>query len=296
MSLKTFADTANDNYTRGVDMVMAKKEIALLQFRNDFIGALQSNKVVTIQSQPVYDGAIFNVGAALGLYNGYRGVTLHKANKFKGHLRKTKIKAIQVYPLASGDSTIKIEDGYNTYTYPVTLVANQVNIFDAEILDGFPFVLQSHNARVTIDSSTIAFASAPVVCHEGCHGQMPNDCGWVNGWNGTAKEKKEAYGVNVQFYCECDYEQVICDLSKSFSGELIWLKWQIAVYDEIYKTNRFTNIVAYNSDKIEKQILPDLEEQYVNKWNEMMRGVLGILQTYRDDCLNCRGIRWVTNG
>jgi hypothetical protein len=294
MSLKTFADTASDTYTRGLDMVMAKKSLALMQFRNDFIGALQSNKVVSMTANPVYDGAMFDIGVSNGLYNGYRGVTLHKSNKYRGSLRRTKIKAIQVYPLGAGAGTIKIEDGYNSYTYPVTFVANQVNTFDADVLDGFPFVMGSPNVRVTIDNSTIAFASAPVICHEGCHGQMPNDCGWVNGWDGTKKVKKEAYGINLQFQCECDYEQVICDLS--YTGELIWLKWQIAVYDEVLKSNRFSNIVVYKGEQIEKQILPDLESQYVTKWNEMMAGVLSVLQTYRDDCLNCRGIRWRTNG
>lgn len=296
ISMNNLSGIANETYQSGLTLALDKKQTALTRFRNDFIGALQANKVVTTISEPVYDSSIFDTSVNNGTYTGYRGVTVHKAKGYKGRLRQTIINAIQCYPLASGDGVLNLWDGYNNYSYAIELVANQVNTFDEDSLDGFPFIFpeSSTGIRVTIDNTSISFASTKLTCMIGCNGSMPNPCAWVDGWDGERAVKNEGYGINVQFYCHCNYEQVICDLSKAFTGELIWLKWQIEIFQEQMYSNRFTNIVIYNKEGIEAHI-KDLQAQYNAKWNAMMQGVYGILQTYKDDCLNCRSIRWATN-
>lgn len=296
ISPKNLANTANETYQSGVELALEKKEIALVRFRNDFIGALQANNVVTTISDPVYDSSIFQTSINNGTYAGYRGVTAHVSSGYKGRLRQTIIKAIQVFPFASGDAVLNINDGYNSYSYAITLVGGSVNTFDEDSLDGFPFIFAptSKNVRVTIDNTSIAFASTKITCMLGCNKSIPNECAWVDGWDGTRAVKEEGYGINLQFYCHCNYEQVICDLSKSFTGELIWLKWQMEIFQEQLYSNRFTNLVIYNTEQTEAH-LKELERQYVNKWNAMMNGIFGILQTYKDDCLNCRGIKRVPN-
>lgn len=298
ISILNLADTATETYGQGIAMAEAKKTLSILQVKNDFIGALQANKIVTTISEPTYQSSVFNTSVNNGTYAGYRGITVHKSGTYRGgRLRKTFIKSIQLYPLSSGETTINIEDGYNSYSYAVEVVGGQVNTFNEDNLDNFPFVMAENfdTIRITVDNTNIAFASSVITCMKGCNGTVPNPCGWVDGWDGTRAIKAEGYGINVEFYCQCDYEQVLCDLAKSFMGELIWLKWQINIFDEQYKSNRFTDWVVYGHEEIQKVILPDLERQYNNKWNALMNGVFGILQTYKDDCLNCRSIRWRTN-
>lgn len=296
MSPKNMANIATEQYVQGTTLAMQKKELAIIQFQNDFIGALQANKVATTITNTEYETAVFNTTKSVGIYYGERGTVLHKNLRWKGNLRRTFIKEIQLYPFASGDVDITLSVGNNTYTYPVTLVANQVNVFDSETLGGFPFEIPYyvHNVTVKVDNSTIQFASADILCKTGCGGTLPNDCCWADGWDGEKQVRKEGYGVNLVFYCHCDYEKIICDLSKSFTGELIWLKWQIAIFDEQYKSNRFTNWVIYNQERL-PDIINDLNNQYNKKWNDLMNGLFAILQNYKDDCLNCRGIRWKTN-
>jgi hypothetical protein len=303
ISPKALANIASETYTSGANLAMKKKAITLLQIRNDLVGAMQANKVVSMVTDPVYETSIFNPAVNVGISDAIeRGITLHKSNAYRGTLRQTIIKAIQCYPLGSGDGTIKIyvAKGNNVvdeYSYPVSLAADRVNTFGEEELDGFPFVLPdaSHAVKVLIDGDGISFASAQLTCMKGCNGSMPNPCGWVDGWDGNKAVKAEGYGVNVQFYCHCDYDKLMCDLAKSFTGELIWLKWQMNIYDEHYKSDRFNNWVIYNRDEINKLILPDLQNKYNTKWNDLMGNMLGILKNYRDDCLQCRGIRWETN-
>ncbi len=285
MSTKIFANIATENYISGANLAMTKKELAILQLRNDFIGALQTNRVIAMNANPVFDSSKFNIGSSTGLYDGERGVTIHSTPRCGG-LRKTKIKNIQVYPFSSGEAVLKIYDGYLETQFNITLEANQVNTFLAD------YTLEGDTVRVLIDQSEINFASAPITCLKGCGGKVPNDCAWVDGWDGTGAVKSEGYGINLQFYCECDYDQIICDIR--YMGELLWLRWQILIFDEQLKTNRFNNWVTYNRDEL-PTIITDLTNQYNTKWNELMSGLFGILKQYQDECLNCRNIRWVTN-
>lgn len=297
ISIKGLADTANENYMTGANLAMKKKDLALLQVKNDFLGALQANKVVPFISAPTHTAGLFVPNTDMGTYAGERGVTLHKNVSYRGSLRVTYIKSIQLFPLASGSATLKIYDGNNVYTYAITLVANQINTFDETQLSGFPFAVSGSSSavRVLISNAAISFSSIDIKCLKGCGGSMPNECGWIDGWDGTGAVKSEGYGINVEFYCECDYEKVMCDLSNSFMGELVWLQWQIKIWEDHYLTNRFNNWTTYNRDDIKDNVIPNLYNKYNAKWNDMMSGLISVLQTYRDDCLQCRGIRRMTN-
>lgn len=293
MSIKNLANIADETTRRGIDLALQKKQLAIIEVKNDFIAALHSNRIVTNVSIQNYHSAGFLPNANDGIYAGYRGQTIHKIPK-RGKLSKMYIKEIQCYPLTSGNTTIKIDDGINVYTYNVAVVANQVNVFDADSLSGFPFEVNkmTHAVEVTIDQSQILFAKSNIICHKGCSGNVPNPCGWVDGWTGTQAVKSEGFGLNIVFYCECDYEQILCDLAKTYIGELIWLKWQMGIFREHLNSNRFNNWVVYNQEKITQTILPDLNERYTTKWNALMQGAFGILKSYNDECLNCRGVRW----
>jgi len=291
ISIKTLNQVASETYTQGVTLAMRKKNVSLIQFQNDFIGALQTNKVVTSINDPVYDTSVFNPASSVGASSFERGISLMRNRNYRGSLRKLRLKNIQLYPLTSGDATLKIYDGFTETDYSITLIANQVNTFAST----FEVSEYSFGIKVLVDAPGISFASARVICGEGCSGSMPNPCGYANGWDGTKKVKSEGYGINVQFYCHCDYSQIITDMSKTFSGQLIWLKWQELIWDEQQKTDRFNFWCLYNKDQIKNEIIPDIIGQYNTKWNEMMAGLYAILETYKDDCLNCRGVRWRTN-
>jgi hypothetical protein len=296
ISVKNLAATATETYGSGTQLALAKKELAITQVKNDFIGALQANKVVTMLSHPDYNTSVFKPESDMGTYAGFRGLTMHIAKmRNRGRIKKTYIREIQLYPLASGDTTLRIHDGYNQIDYPITVVANQVNVFNKEQLSGFPYELQNDHVVISVDNTNINFAKSEILCGTGCNGGLPNPCAWSDGWNGAAPIKKEGYGINVVFYCDCDYTQIMCDLSNTFIGELIWLKWQIAIFEEQVLSNRFSEWVVYGAEDIRENVLPSLMSKYNAKWNDMMQGLYGILQTYRDDCLQCRGIRWVTN-
>lgn len=292
ISIRNANNIANDTYVQGSVMLQNKLRLAIVQVRNDFIAALNGNNIATKISESSYSTGTFNASINNGLYAGERGIILYRNPTIRGVLRKIKITQVQLYPLASGNFNLKIYDTINgvwSYTsFPVTLVANQVNTFSIN------YIMQGTYVNVLIDNTSLPMASANLTCMTGCGGSMPNDCGYVMGYNGIAQVKSEGFGINVLFNCTCDYEQILCDLSQTYIGELIWLKARYNVVEEQYKTNRFNNLIIYSHDDL-PNILTGLDAEYVNKWNALMQGLYGILNNYRDSCLDCRGVKFRVN-
>lgn len=295
MSQKNFAGIATETYVKGVDMVMEKKSLALRSVSNDFLTALQVNGMLVQMFNPDYGISEFNPANVIPASSLQRGVTIHKANYRRNSLKKVVIKAVQCYPFTSGQGTLKIIDGNKTLSWPVTFVAGQINTFDSSNLSGFDYVVTSKEARIVFDAPDISFASSIITCLLGCNNTEPNECAWADGWDGNKAVKAEGFGMNIIFGCECNYDQVLCDMSKSFSGELIWLKWQILVYEEQYKSNRLSNWVIYNRDEIMDVIIPDLQNRYNTRWNALMAGLQNIVKTYGSDCIICNRMRWAVN-
>lgn len=288
ISIKNLNAIANENEGTGIAFAMQKKTMAITQVKNDLIAALNVNNVATKISQTAYNASEFNPSINNGNYAGERGLTIYRPSTMRGKLRKQKITTIQLYPLTSGDFTLNIYDNGMVSHYPVTLVSGQINEFTLN------YTIKGTFARILIDNTALQLSSSKLICMLGCNGHAPNDCGYVKGWDGTKEVKWEGYGINIVFYCYCDWDQILCDLSQTYIGELIWLKWQINIFDEQYKTNRFNNWVIYNRDEL-PAIINSLDAEYSQKWNALMAGLFTILNNYKDDCLQCRGIRWVVN-
>lgn len=295
ISIRNLAAVANENYIQGIDLALSKKSLAITSVQNDFMANLQLNGVNKNSFNPTYESSIFYPSKVIDASVSERGVVLHKVGVRKSYLRSTKIKEIQVYPLDSGDAEIVIYNKGMRYAWPVSLTAGGVNVFDKDTLTDFDFEVLGEDAKVLISAPNIRLASAEITCMKGCHGKAPNECGWVDGYNGTSAVKSEGYGVNIVFYCHCDYDKILCDMSKSFVGNLIYLKWQILIFEEQFLSNRFNNWVIYNKDTISNTVLPDLKQQYNDRWSAMVAALPDMLNTYRDECLNCKGIRWVNN-
>lgn len=276
------ADIANETYTGGIKMALEKKRISILQVKNDFIGALQVNNVIAKTQVIEYESGSINLAQSTSTYSGFRGLTIHKKNK-RGGLSKVYIKEIQVYPLATGTAIFQLIDGDRTISYTVELIANQLNTIDIEES------MVNSSVQVVMNQTSIPLASSKITCHTGCNG-IPNDCAWVEGWNGTSRVKDNGFGIKIVFYCKCDYEQIICDTQ--YMGEIIWLKWQLNVMEEAYLTNRFNYMTIYKRGEL-PTVIDGLRQQYTDKWNELMAGLWGILNSYKDSCLDCRGVRKV---
>lgn len=297
MSPKNAGNTTTEQYNNSLDLLDTIKANAIRIVRTDFNAFLQSNRVATAITNRSYDSATFNVSKNMGFYAGLRGQTLFPTQRYQeGNMRQLRITAVETYCLVGGAGEIVIADFDKGVpvetTFSTTFTANTKQVHELPT----PYTATSGQVSVLIDNTSLAFCSSKVICGIGCGGTPKNPCAKVDGWSGEEFVRKEGYGINVIFSCDCDYDKLICDLTSAFTGELIWYKMQELFYEETYKSNRFTGWTVYNQEQIVKQIIPDLQNKYNSKFNSMVSGgLLDILKTYQDDCLDCRGVRWMTN-
>ncbi|MEZ5016983.1 MAG: hypothetical protein R2800_08010 [Flavipsychrobacter sp.] len=293
ISIRNLSNIANEEYVTGLNLAKKKVAQATTLVRNDLMSAMAANKVMPNIAAKKYAIGEFKTSVSYPAEAKERGVTLYKNKKIKGALRKLKIHTVEVYALAAAtDVALKIYDDYaggTVTTYSVDLEANQTNSFSIE------YEVKGSFARVLLDGTNVPVAGTYLTCFTGCNGKMPNDCGYTKGWYDEKEiSSKEGFGINLTFSCVCDYDQLLCDLSQTYIGEIVWLKSRVLLLEEHLRTNRLNNWVVYGREET-KAFLTDVENQYREKWTVFIEALPNVLQQFKDDCLDCKGIRWVTN-
>lgn len=293
ISVKNLANIANEEYVTGLNLARKKVEQATVLVRNDMMSVLAANKVMPNLVTKKYTTGEFKTSINYPAEAKERGVTLYKNRKIKGVLRKLVIHNIQVYSLTDASGVaLKIYDDYAggmVSTYNIDLEAGKANTFNVE------YELKGSFARVLLDGTNVPVTGTYLTCFTGCNGTMPNDCGYTKGWYDNKEiSSKEGFGINLEFSCVCDYEQMLCDLAQTYIGEIVWLKSRVLLMEEHLRTNRLNNWVVYGREET-REYLVDIENQYREKWQLFINAMPGLLKQFNDDCLNCNSIKWVTN-
>lgn len=293
ISILNLANIANEEYVTGMDLARRKVQQAALLVCNDLMSVLAANQVMPDLSARKYTTGDFRTATTFPAEAMERGLTIYKNSRIRGSLRKLRVHTIKIYPLADAENAeLKIYDdfaGGTVSVYNINLTANQVNTFNVG------YELKGSFARVLLDGTNIPVASSFLTCHTGCNGTMPNDCGYTKGWYDDKEiNGKEGFGINLEFGCACDYEQLLCGLSKTYIGEIVWMKARVLLLEEHLHTNRMNNRVVYGREET-REYLTDLENLYREKWKLFVNAMPGMFSQFRDDCLVCNGIKWVTN-
>lgn len=293
ISTLNLAKIANEDYVSGLNLARRKVQQATMLVRNDLMQALAASNYLPNLTATTYRTGTFVTSTTYPAENKDRGLTLHKNPKIKGDLRKLVIHKVKVYPLASKDDmSLVVQDDYAggiETTYSIDLVANEENTFD------IAYTVKGTQARVYINGTDVPVASAYLTCFTGCNGSLPNDCGYTKGYyNGVEISNKEGYGIVLEFSCQCDYDELLCRFAKGFIGEIVYLKSRVKLMEEHLRSNRFNNWVVYGREELQ-QYMTDVENQYREKWNAFVNAMPAALKSLRDDCIDCRGIKWVVN-
>lgn len=293
ISSLNLAKEANEDYVSGLALATAKRDLALTLVKNDLMSVMAANNVVPNILATRYDTGVFKPDVTFGAEAVERGLTVYRNSRIRGNLRKTVIHYVQIYPLVDAENVeFKIYDdgnGGTVTTYSFDLTGGEVNKFTLE------YTIIGTYARLLLDGTEVSVASSYLTCFTGCHGAMPNDCGYTKGWFDDKEiQAKEGYGIVANFSCACNYDELLCGLARTFIGELIWYKARILLMEEHIRSNRLNNWIIYNRED-SKEYLVDLENQYRTKWNTFAGSLYGVLRQYHDDCLDCRNTKWVNN-
>lgn len=290
ISTKNLSKIVNEDNQTGDQLARDKIDLAVKDVRNDFLGVLASNNVIPDMVEREYDTGNFSADRTYQPKPGVeRGFSMYKSD-VNCRLRKIHISKLEVYPINDeNDLDVKIYDGDKVTTYTIDHAeGGKVNSIQVD------YWVQSDFIRVLIDG-TIEVGSAKLTCYVGCNGRKPNDCGYTKGYNGTQEiGAKEGFGVGVTFSCKCDYDQLLCELTDTYVGKLVWMKARILLAEEWLHSNRNNNWTIYNRDEL-PDFIEGLKDEYAQTWNTFVDSLYGILKSYHDCCLDCRRGRWIPN-
>lgn len=277
------------DFIKGYDLAKDVVRRAGIELTNDFIAVLAANRVASDIIDTVHQSSKFDSGTTYPSVNYERGFTLYKANPYKSKLKQVIITKLFLNAVdASEAGAIKIYDNGKVTTFNVAIVAG---------LNEYPvnYVLSGDSARIVLSADSVAVYATPLICHVGCNGHSPNECGYTKSWNNGAEISiKEGFGLGIEFHCECDFQHIVCSLSKTYIGNLLYLKSRIKLLESRIYSDRLNNFIVYGADEAKAQKI-ELTNEYNSEWNTMVSALPNLLRKYNDSCLDCRGIRFKTN-
>jgi len=287
LSKLTLSATANETYITGAKLAQEKLNLAILDVKNDMLGLMAANKMIPSLTQNIsYETSNFDSKKYTYLENGKeKGFSLYKVGNER--LKRLKLTKLHVYPVVDVvDAEIKIYDSGQVATYTIDLVGGEVNTIDID------YILVGNFIRVLAD---IDVYTSKLICQVGCNGAKPNECAYTKGFNGDNEvSAKEGYGLGVEFNCYCDYDNILCDLSRQYIGKIVWLKARMLLIDEMLFTDRLNNWTVYNTDRL-KDLRIEVANEYTDNWNTFVNALPVMLKTYNGQCLTCTGSKWVQN-
>lgn len=288
LSLSNISQIANSDEPNGYLFLKKQLEFAVRDVNNDFIALLNTNNLIVQLGKDSISTGEFT-SSYVNVPNEKQGITIHRnLNQHRPNsIKKLSIRNILIYPTQDHTSTILyIQDGVEVTEIPIQLFGNRINKFTID------YVVKNAD-HVSIYLDNIETYSSQLTCLIGCGGTIPNECGYVKGYNNGTIVQREGYGINAVFGCDCDYESLLCRFSKTYIGEIIYLKTRSNILKERLYNERVTPYIIYGREEAEK-LQVEIENEYREKWNAFVKSVPDLLSK-DSDCINCRRISLVVN-
>ncbi len=276
-------DIANAEYDTGLKILKNCVRLALRDIETDFISVLSANKISSNTNS--YDVITGNFSAQnINNVSGQKGIVIHKQGN--SGIKKIRLKKIRIYPVNDHASAqLKFIDSGKESVLNIALTGGKVNEFATD------YFVEGNDIKILLEG--VETYSSELTCLLGCNGTIPNDCGYVKGWNGSSETQREGFGINAVFSCECDYSQILCQQSKNFVGLLIWLKSRIYVLEERIHSSRINPFIIYGQEEAKNQRI-ELLNEYNSKWNVFIETIPNLISG-NDDCFDCKKAKMVTN-
>lgn len=294
ISTDTLAKLAtSDNHT-GVKLALEKKGVALLKVKNDVMNVLvESGAVTDITDLEYTTGDILMDKGLEAAANYYRGVSVHMARPNDTVMRMV-VPSFSFIPSATGTVSFMLRDGVTVHNFDIEVEGGVLNTVQLSDVLGEEYVVKTGKVTIAAITNTIQFYKSSVTCLKGCNGAKPNGCGWADGYKDGGRVRTDGFGIVVHFRCYCDYDELLCALSKTLVGELIYLKWQIEIFEENALSTRFNEITVYRGEEAAERAAV-LSDEYRAKFKALAKNLKRHISRINTKCVKCLGVKWVTN-
>ena len=287
ISKSNISQIANSDELNGYLFLKKQLEYAIRDVNNDFLALLNTNNlIVQTGVSSISTGEFSN--AYTNPANQKRGISIFRnSNRKPNSIKKLVLKDVLIYPISDHEqTTLYVLDGSEVIEYKIKLFGERINRFTIDYT-----AKNSDNLHIYLDN--VETYSSQLTCLLGCGGTILNECGYVKGYNNGMSVQREGYGINAVFGCECDYESLLCRFSKTYVGEIIYLKARSNILKERLYNERLTPYIIYGRDEAEK-LQVEIENEYREKWNAFISSIPDLLAN-DSDCINCKKVRIVVN-
>lgn len=278
-SLKNAANIAPESFSTGYDFLKHCNTMAVRHVFDefavelgpyfDFGNIIETRDVKTFKTTP-------NAVSATE-----RGIVI---KRWRSEAARMFVEYVYINVEQAGTVDLNIIDGDLTTTQEIELVAgiNEIRL---------DYKANEEQIKITFDQS--AFETYDGAWTKGgcssCGGGGKKGL-YITGWDGT-KEVSNTYGFGVKVHAQCYEENVMCSLLPKMYF-LLWYKSGILVLREHVATNRINHIATFGQERA-KDLLVELEAEYKEKYQVLVKGAYNYLRTMKGDCITCNGIRYV---
>lgn len=292
ITLQGAANIADETYHSGIEFLKGIRDKAMRKMQNDLLAYINLNfKTNNMIGYEWCSGKKYNTNTISPAPTLKRGILLEKKNA-KCSLTKMFIQRIRVKTNFTGQTDLFVADlGGVLTTYTIDLVAGAITEIEVEL----PVI--GDEVKIYIDGSVEVYSNK-IDCQ--CRGGSSSKCAKVKGFTESASitlNTSEGYGIEADVICQCDYTNILCDLSMdAILGQAAYELAGAMYYEESLRTTRFNWMTIYNKEQIEQQVQVGFEAYK----NYMENAMLGLRQFVVNadggcGCIDCSKIERKAN-
>jgi len=273
------------------------RKLAVNRFTTDLSIFLQGNGYQVNMADHIHDSQ--KNDTVIGGYSAIeigkiRGIRL--TQKVMCRTKKLKIRTIKILGQNTGLFNLVIYNSGIRWDIPINLVAGVyyvINESDIYALLGSELFARRQELFIGIDGTN--FNPAVIIPDCGCQGSK-NDCADVKGFSGSLSSTMNyesntatTYGIQVEFSCSCNWNDIICQLTNSHPAAKQLLLYLCEKFwnEKVIYSDRLNLFTTFGKEDA-KELLDKIEGEYAELFNNFCAGLGSFFKTGQfDDCITC---------
>lgn len=291
LTLKIAEAGVNEETRSGVDLIQERiafaGEMMLQDIRTFLEPKMRKNSIIANDTVGKYKENLVAVASEAGKYKGIM-VEIKNHNYLSFHLASVKLKLDVA--VATNILVIDLMTGITLDILPITTVADEHT--EVIINKSYKVKQQRLQLLIAIDSSVGGTYETTLSTNcSTCDGGYRNNMAKFKAVeilqasqqiNSNTTTIKNTNGISINYSVKCDLEPFVCNMTDALAAPLLH-KAGAEIMGELINSDRLNStVLIYSSQKQE------LEEEFANKYSEMMNQLLDRMVLPNDICFECR--------
>ena len=294
-------DAITDFHTSSVEELRALRWVAIQKITSDVTGVIQQNGLAANLGLQTYTttgkaDCACTAPANPAALSPYRGVMVQlKKCTPERSIKRLHISELYLWSKEEyTDLEILVKDNYYQYTITIPTVKEGMNdVYALTVIQ--PLVSEGSQIEIHVNSQLY-----PDLCatEQYCSCKM-NDLDYTfatfDGYKWRSGKGLQGFGITMKAGAVCDFDKVLC----IFAGSKL-IQWVILYYmghlisEKVLNSSR-VNLYTTFQRADAKAKSEKYYNLYVEKYNELVKGMIPVLRGLDDGCITCKGVKVLSN-